>query len=348
MRSRRPGYTASVLDASPRCPAVPLLPFPRGPVSDHVVRALHGPPRRLGPLPAAEDDPLWGDDSALALYVLYEQHYRGFEGVDDRWEWDPGLLAVRARLEERFEARLGEEVPRRPVAPAGVAAELVRLADGGGGPSLSATCRDDGTLEQMRELAVHRSAYQLKEADPHTWAIPRLRGTAKAALIEIQMDEYGRGEVARMHSELFATTMRALDLDDTYGAYLDRIPGTTLATVNLVSLFGLHRRWRGALVGHLAYFEMCSVTPMSNYAAALRRLGVEAEGVEFYLEHVRADAGHELVALDRMAGGFVDDEPALAADVVFGAAVLDALERAFASQVMGAWGAGRSSLRPPA
>ena len=43
----------------------------------------------------------------------------------------------------------------------------------------------------MREFAVHRSAYQLKEADPHTWVIPRLRGRGEGRLVEIQPDEYG-------------------------------------------------------------------------------------------------------------------------------------------------------------
>ena len=58
-----------------------------------------------------------------------------------------------------------------------------------------------------------------------------------------------------MHATLFANAMRELGLDSSYGAYLDRIPGSTLATVNLMSLFGLHRRLRGAIVGHLAVFD---------------------------------------------------------------------------------------------
>ena len=41
-------------------------------------------------------------------------------------------------------------------------------------PRSSAHLETTGTLAQARELAVHRSAYQLKEADPHTWGIPRL------------------------------------------------------------------------------------------------------------------------------------------------------------------------------
>ena len=108
---------------------------------------------------------------------------------------------------------------------------------------------------------MHRSAYQLKEADPHSWAIPRLFGAPKAAMVEIQADEYGGGRPEWIHAELFARAMRSLGLDPTYGAYLDLIPGITLATVNLMSLFGLHRRWRGAIVGHLALFEMTSSIP---------------------------------------------------------------------------------------
>src|SRR5205085_722733 len=176
-----------------------------------------------------------------------------------------------------------------------------------------------GTLEQFREFAVHRSAYQLKEADPHTWAIPRLDGEAKAALVEIQADEYGGGRATAMHATLFASTLRRLGLDDRYGAYLDDIPGVTLATVNLISLFGLHRRWRGALVGHLAIFEMASVAPNTRYGNALRRLGLPVEATRFYDEHVAADAVHEITACRPLAGSLAAAEPALAGDVLFGA-----------------------------
>ncbi|SNT63840.1 Iron-containing redox enzyme [Streptosporangium subroseum] len=72
-----------------------------------------------------------------------------------------------------------------------------------GGPRLSTFLERKAVLDQFREFATHRSIYHLKEADPHTWAIPRLRGRTKAALVEIQIDEYGGGRLERMHSELF-------------------------------------------------------------------------------------------------------------------------------------------------
>src|SRR4029078_2175032 len=93
------------------------------------------------------------------------------------------------------------------------------------------------TLEQFREFLLHRSAYHLKEADPFTWLIPRLTRTPKAALVQIQADEYGGGDAKWMHSALFADTMSALGLDAAAGPPLDRLPGTTLAVDNLASVF---------------------------------------------------------------------------------------------------------------
>ena len=63
---------------------------------------------------------------------------------------------------------------------------------------------------QARELLnVLRSIYTLREADPHSWAIPRLTGRAKTALVEIQNDEYGNGDGSQMHAELFRRTARS-------------------------------------------------------------------------------------------------------------------------------------------
>jgi hypothetical protein len=322
----------------------PSLPVGRGPLSDFLVAKLRQPPHELADAPHAIDDPLVGDDSTLALYVAYELHYRSFDGVDEAWEWDPSLLRLRARLECAFASRLRDELGAT-AADDGVESALLAMTADTRGPSLSSYMCRHGTLEQFREFAVHRSAYQLKEADPHTWAIPRLHGRAKAALVDIQTGEYGDGTPTEVHAELFADTMRALDLDAGYGAYLDRIPAPTLTTVNLMSMFGLHRRWRGALVGHLALFEMCSVVPMGRYAEALRRLGV-ADGARFYDAHVAADARHEVVALHDLAGALALDEPTLAPDILFGARALQLVEATFANHLIAAWSNGESSLRP--
>jgi hypothetical protein len=203
------------------------------------------------------------------------------------------------------------------------------------------------TEEQVREHVIHRSAYQLKEADPHSWAIPRLTGAPKAALVEIQCDEYGAGRPARMHAALFAKTMRGLGLDPTYGAYLDLLPGITLATVNLMSWFGLHRRLRGAVAGHLAVFEMTSSVPNRRYGNALRRLGYGPEVTDFYDEHVEADAVHESIAAWDLGDGLARSDPELAADVIFGAEALLALEARWGAHLLDSWACDHTSLMRP-
>jgi hypothetical protein len=325
----------------------PCLPTPRGPLSTEVLSALRGPPGCLGPTPpVAGVDALVDDDLQLALYCCYELHYRGFNGVDAEWEWDPALLCFRADLERIFLQRLAEEIGPHRRGVVDVRAALVELVADASGPSLSAFLTEFATLDRLREFCIHRSAYQLKEADPHTFAIPRLAGEAKAAMVEIQYDEYGSGRPAGMHCSLFAATMTALDLDPTYGAYLDRLPALTLATVNPASMFGLHRRWRGALVGHLAVFEMTSVEPMRRYGRALARLGIGPAGRRFYDVHVLAGARHGVVALDRMVAGLVAAEPGLSSDVLFGAAAVLLIEERFAAHLVNAWSSASSSLLP--
>jgi hypothetical protein len=321
-----------------------LLPRPRGPLSAAVIAALQRTPGSLGETPPIGDvDPLSDDDFGLALYLCYEVHYRGAGQAD--WEWDPGLLRFRGEMERVFVDRLREEIglaiPRFSFEVVTALDEMIR---GSSGPSLSTYLSESGTLEQLREFCVHRSAYQLKEADPHTFGIPRLTGEAKAAMVEIQFDEYGSGDASRMHSQLFADTMVALDLDPSYGAYVDRLPGATLATVNLVSMFGLHRCWRGALVGHLAIFEMTSVEPMQRYSQALKRFGVGPEGRRFCDVHVHVDAQHAVIARDRMVVGLISAEPELGPDVLFGAAAVLMLEQRFVDCLLDAWTDDRSSL----
>ena len=331
--------------AASRPSAAPDLPEPRGPVSEAILAALRRVPG-VCEVPLVEAaDPLGDDDLHLALYCCYELHYRGFASVDSAWEWDPHLLAARQALERPFEAALREKLPPAPVEPDAVEDALRQVVTEDSGPPLARMVERRASLDQVREFLVHRSAYQLKEADPHSWALPRLAGRPKEALIEVQADEYGGGRPARMHATLFAKAMRALGLDDGYGAYLDRIPGTTLATVNLMSLFGLHRRLRGAIVGHLAAFEMTSSEPNGRYARGLRRLGAGEDATDFFDEHVEADALHEAVAAHDLAAGLARCEPDLASDIVFGARALMLLEAAFAEALVGAWRSGRSSLR---
>ncbi|WP_328350220.1 iron-containing redox enzyme family protein [Streptomyces sp. NBC_00445] len=321
----------------------PSLPSARGRISAAVGEYLLG----AGPLPRAEDitaAPAYGDDLQLALYLCYELHYRGFAGVPPDREWDPDLLRVRAALEHPFLSALRADSPVHDTVDGSLAELLVEPVDGSG---VTHYLCDEGELWQLREYAAQRSLYHLKEADPHAWVLPRLSGRAKSAMAAVEFDEYGGGRPERLHARLFADLMTDLGLDPTYGRYLDAASADTLATVNLMSLLGLHRSLRGALVGHFAAVEITSSPGSRRLADALRRTGAGPAAVFFYDEHVEADAVHEQVVRHDVIGGLLAAEPHLAADVAFGVDVTGYLEDRLATALLTQWRAGRSSLRTP-
>jgi hypothetical protein len=321
----------------------PQLPTPRGPLSTAVTAYLRG----TGPLPrpteAGAADP-YGDDLQLALYLCYELHYRGFAGVPADTEWDPDLLRVRAALEHRFLSALRADSPAHDSLDEALAALLVEPAEGTG---LSHFLCSQGELWQLREYAALRSLYHLKEADPHAWVLPRLWGRAKAAMAAVEYDEFGGGRAERVHARLFADLMTDLGLDTAYGRHLDAAPAEMLAVVNLMSLFGLHRELRGALVGHFAEVEITSSPGSRRLAEAMRRTGAGPAAEFFYDEHVEADAVHEQVVRHEVIGGLLAEEPELAPDIAFGIDATEYLEGRLAGRLLGDWRAGRSALRTP-
>ena len=327
---------------------------PRGPLSAAVLSSLTRDddtailPELAAAAVADSTDVVRDDDIQLSLFLLYASSYGSLPALDASREWDAGLVTARRLLEDAFEAALRETVPvpelPEPTVDA-VGRALFALAAADNGPSLSRYLAKKATREQAEESLILRSIYTLREADPHSWAIPRLTGRAKAALVEIQSDEYGGGRPQRVHAELYARAMRAADLDDTYGAYVDDAPAITLASHNLMSLFGLNRRLVGAIVGHLAAYEMTSSIPCRFSADGLHRLGFADDVAAYFEEHVEADAVHEQIAARDLAGSLAEDRPELLGDILFGAAACLTVDGWAGQHTLDAWGSGRSALR---
>ncbi len=343
------GHTSTAMTTLFAAPQ-PELPPATGPVSAALIDRLgdRAPHHHLEPvsIPLRDADPL-GLDVQLALYLCYELHYQGFAGIDQDWEWNAGLLHLRSQFERIFLAAVRRDVGR--IDPDDTAErEMARLSvepRDGTGPSYH--LRDAGTWDQMREYFVHRSLYHLKEGDPHAWLIPRLGGQAKASFVAVEYDEYGAGSGARVHQQLFADLMSAAGLDESYLAYLSAVPAESLALVNLMSMFGLHRRLRGAAAGHFAATEITSSPGSQRLVAALERLQAPEACAQFYREHVEADAVHEQVVRHDVVGDLVRREPELDSDVVFGMRAFTAMEDRLADHLMKCWLAERSSLCRP-
>jgi hypothetical protein len=247
-------------------------------------------------------------------------------------------------MEQVFLAALRTDVPGGTDVTTEINTLLVEVVDASG---VSHYLRRVGQLWQLREYIAHRSIYHLKEADPQAWVIPRLSGPAKAALVTIEHDEYGAGDPQRMHAHLFADMMTTLGLSPRYGAYLDAAPAATLAEVNFMSLCGLHRQLRGALVGQFATVELTSSAGSDRLVQAMHRLGCNPASIRFYAEHIEADAVHEQLVRRGVIAPLLAAEPDLAGDVVFGIQASTLLADQFSDLLLSRWAAGQTTLRTP-
>ena len=323
----------------------PRLPQPRGSFSERLFATMTEPHSALPQLQPDSDD-----DLQISLWALYELHYRGFRDVHADLEWSPPLLERRAALESVFEGQLralASPLLSETASHTSMVGRLTQIAahDDGGRPTLASFMQRDATSEQYREFLRQRSLYHLKESDPQSFALARLQGRPKVALAELQYDEYGAGVPARLHSKLFAEAMEAADLDASYAAYVDQASAATLAVNNAMSLFGLHRRLRGACMGHLAAFEMTSSLPCRRIAQGAERLGIGDGVVRYYGEHVEADAVHEHIASRHLCGAMVAEDPGLLPDILLGAATCIALEADSGGSTLADWAAGGTALR---
>ena len=251
-------------------------------------------------------------------------------------EWHPPLLGVRRRLEATFEAELRARFAPPAVEDDFAEAFFSYVADYDG-PSLAAHVQRRCDREQVLELLRWRSVYHLKESDATAWVVPRLPTRPKAALWSCS----STSTVPATRTGCTPTSSRS-DVRRRAERRVRRLrrrrPVEILEQNNAMSLFGLHRRLRGAALGHLAAFEATSSMPARRISQGLARLGMPQELVAYYDEHVLADAAHEQQAVRDICGALLEDEPGLTDDVFLGAFAAMDLEARVAHRALAEWG----------
>ncbi|TDT18703.1 heme oxygenase-like protein [Ilumatobacter fluminis] len=316
-------------------PTSPRLPQPVGPISSAVVDLLT---TGVGAsLNMAHPDP-FDRDRQLAWFMLNGLSYRGWRDVHDDMEWHPLAVEWRRNLEEWFMEHAHDQVWLDGLA---VAEAIEGALAPDETPGAAAWLAEHGRRDHLADAIAMRMPYQMIEADPHTFAVPRLDGEVKRAICDVQAGEYGVGHEFS-HAELYARAASALGVDES--DVLDRLPGVAFATVNFITACGLRRSWRHIVVGQLTLFEMDSVAPNRLMVEACDRIGVADEVRRFFHVHVLADAEHEQMMEDAVVKRLCVDDPDCAADVTFGIAAQRWIDRAIARHAVGAWERGRSAL----
>jgi hypothetical protein len=298
-----------------------------------------------------DDDPEAAEIAHRGLYLLYAQSTWSPVGAPRTNEHDPLLHEVLGLLERGFERQLGrvrlpEEPPRAADAFCSWLQELALERELVPASGMGSFLRERATLEQMREIVAQRSLFFLKEPDPWAMVIPSLHGPAKAGLIDVLLDEYGWGRYEHMHSTVYETLMRKLDLESGYDAYLERTAWQYLAALNLQGMYARNRRLCRRMYGYIYLVEADSPRSMANYLAAWSRLGIDDLGVtRFYDLHVTADEGHQQVALEEMIHPVVAAEPDAAPEIARGVLEGTVVHSWFSKHLVESFSAGRSSLR---
>jgi hypothetical protein len=327
----------------PEASEAPPLPPPEGPLTEIITRTIvrHPTDHRDRSLlesatrivAAGVDEPLDNLDLQLALDLCYELHYQSFRGVDPEWEWDPQLLEIRFQLETVLVGALSAKASLPPD-PSGttVTEQLDATVVPESIDRLNRFVALDCDLPQLRELLIHRSSERLRRSDAFFWSIPRLQGDARDALVEIAQNE------EPLRAQLIAG-MRSLGLDSRAGAYRDLLPATTLAVLNLSSLFGLRRQGRGAMAGQLAMQQTVGARDDRACARAVARLGPDANGSSFWV-----DSPGMATEVRRLVSHLATDEPALAESILFGARAFLLTQAACADWILERWQLNQSSL----
>ncbi len=305
-------------------PVHALAAAARGPLTEALFEALRQPPDTLPracPLPpaSAPDAARRRGPPARALPLLRAALPRPAGRRRRAGSGSPTLLRA-ARASSRTASR--RRCSTRSAAPAEAAGARARWTSRcarSPTPTTARRCRATSSarrrVEQLREFVVHRSAYQLKEADPHSWALPRLHGGAEGrARRDPGRRVRRRPRRARSTRRCSPTAMDALGLDsDATAPTSTAIPGVTLATVNLMSLLraapALARRDRRP--PRPVRDDVVDPEPALRRRAAPARASASA-ATDFFDEHVEADAVHENIAAVDLAGGLARQEPALA------------------------------------
>ena len=162
----------------------PPLPTPRGPLSDGVIdRVAFDAGESTSCAAGRSARPAHRRRRPARAHLLLRARLLGLRRCRRPVGARAGAPAGPAELEHTFVRSIVREIGAPETMPPTQAVAALRDARRGDGPSLSGWVAEHATVEHLREFCIHRSRYQLKEADPHTWVIPRRPRAAKAAFV---------------------------------------------------------------------------------------------------------------------------------------------------------------------
>ena len=249
-------------------------------------------------------------------------------------QWQVDLLAeIDARVEEglfieREREHVGPLLDDLPSAPDTFMEWFEGLREAGPGQNdrLFAWLAEHATMEQMRWFLAQEVAGEAGFDDLVALTQVRFPARAKLEMARNYWDEMGRGHEKGMHGGMLERTADELSLTE----LADPVMWESQALANLMAALASTRRYAYQSIGALGAVEMTAPGRVSQVNAGLRRLGVSAEGRQYFQLHAGLDIRHSKEWNAEIIAPLVAADPAAARPIAEGALMrLRAGERCF-------------------
>jgi hypothetical protein len=145
-----------------------------------------------------------------------------------------------------------------------------------------------------------------------------MNGDMKLALAENYWDEMGCGDLAALHTSLFAESIDALRMHLGVSRRPVEIPEAALKNGNLLLMYALRRRYVPRLLGAIAILEHTAPYRFARVVRGLRRFDLPQDAVHYHELHIEVDARHGLQLLNRVLLPLIDRNPEIMREVCIG------------------------------
>jgi hypothetical protein len=148
---------------------------------------------------------------------------------------------------------------------------------------------------QFACMVEHFALDGLTEAQSFLPMLPRLPYAAQMPLMRIFIDEFGCGNLQRMHSHLYCHLLAELGADTALEPYVARGLDPVFAFVNIFHWMTKRTPRVEYFLGALAWFESVVPTYFAPWLRACERLGIANHA--YFSEHIHIDPYHAQSAL---------------------------------------------------
>jgi heme oxygenase-like protein len=232
-----------------------------------------------------------------ALSTLYEPHLGGPRCRSIKYQFEPGLTAIRLCLEGAWEEWETARVSPNLIAAAPAGPQAFRDWFIGLGEIHRRETRaffdflaEEASTAQMRYFFLQEGAVDTRFDDVIALTQVGLSGAPKMELAENFWDELGNGDPAAVHTTMFNQSLASLGW--TGGIPYETLSWQSLANANLLLYFALVRRHCLRSVGCLGVLELTSPYRFQRMVDGCRRLGILDESIAYQKAHIGIDTEH--------------------------------------------------------